>query len=102
MGEEYVAASGHTITNTGQQVVHSYTDEFMPVQSKYQRTQVHRPLCAVSDLEDNDKTLVISKKYGKFIMCDLTGVRAQIDREDGTYHMKHWVYKGNQGFMGHA
>ena len=49
-----------------------------------------------------DKTVVISNKYGRFIMCDLTGVRAQIEREDGTYHMKHWVYKGNQGFMGQA
>ena len=97
VGEEYVAANGHTMTNTGQQTVRAYTDDFTPTQSKYQRTQVHRPLHAVSELEDNDKTVVFSKKYGRFILCDITGVRCPFEREDGTYHMNQWFYKGFPG-----
>ena len=97
MGEEYFAASGHTMTNTGQQTVQAYIDDYIPVQGKYQRTQVHTPLYVVSELEDNAKTVVISKKYGNFIFCDISGIRTLISRKDCTYHINKWIYKGFPG-----
>ena len=94
VGEEYMAANKGTIHNVGQQTVKAYTNEFIPVSTKYQVTQVHRPLAAVSEIEDADKTLVISKKYGRFIMDNSIGVCAQLGREDGTYYMDQWVFQG--------
>ncbi len=94
MGEQYVAASGHIIDNIGQQTIQSYTDDYLPMQSKFQRTQVHRPLSAVSEMEDAGKTVVISKKYGRFIIDDVSGVRTEIGREGGTYYMDHWFFRG--------
>ena len=89
-----MAASGHVINNTGQQTVKSYTSDYVPMQSKFQRTQVHRPLSTVSEMEDVDKTIVISKKYGRFILDDLSGVSTEIGREGGTYYMDHWFFTG--------
>ena len=86
VGEEYMAADKGTIRNVGQQTVNAYTNEYLPVQQRFQVTQVHRPLAAVSEMEDNDKTLVISK-YRRFIMDNNTGVWTNIQREDGTYYM---------------
>ena len=97
VGEEYLAASGHTMTNTGQQTVQVYIDDYMPTQGQSQRTQVHRPLYAVSELADNDKIVVFSKTYGDFILCDVIGVKSSISREDGTYHINQWIYKGFPG-----
>ena len=93
VGEEYMAANKGTIRNVGQQTVNAYTNEYLLVQQKIQVTQVHRPLAAVSEMEDNDKTLVISK-YGRFIMDNDTGVWTDIQREDGTYYMDQWVFQG--------
>jgi hypothetical protein len=94
LGEDYVVGDGNTITNTGQQTIQAYTNEYIPIQQRFQRTQVHRPLAAVSELEDNNKTVVFSKRYGCFVLDDATGVRAEINREDGTYHMDQWVFLG--------
>ena len=55
---------------------------------------MHRPLAAVSEIEDADKTLVISKKYGRFILDDNSGVRNRLGREDGTYYMNQFVFQG--------
>ena len=88
-----MAANKGTIRNVGQQTVQAYTNEYLPVQQKFQVTQVHRPLAAVSEMEDNDKTLVISK-YGRFIMDNNIGVWTDIQREDGTYYMDQWVFQG--------
>ena len=73
VGEEYMAANKATIRNVGQQIVRAYRNEYLPVQQKFQVTQVHRPLAAVSEMEDNDKTVVFSK-YGRFIIDHDTGV----------------------------
>ena len=57
---------------------------------------MHRPLAAVSEIEDADKTLAISKKYGKFILDDNTGVRTRLGREDGTYYMDQCLFLGGR------
>ena len=57
-----MAANKGTITNVGQQTLKAYTNEYIPIATRYQVTQVHRPLAAVSEIEDADKTLVIRKK----------------------------------------
>ena len=93
VGEEYMAANKGTIKNVGQQTVQAYTNEYLPIQQKFQVTQVHRPLAAVSEMEDNDKTVVISK-YGRFIIDNNTGVWTNIERENGTYYMDQWVFQG--------
>ena len=88
-----MAANKGTIHNIGQQTVNAYTNEYLPVHQKFQVTQVHRPLAAVSEMEDNDKIVVFSK-YGRFIIDNNTGVWTSIDREDGTYYMDQWVFRG--------
>ena len=89
-----MAANKGTITNVGQQTVKAYTNEYIPIATRYQVTQVHRLLAAVSEIEDADKTLVISKKYRRFILDDSTGIRTKLGREDGTYYMDQWVFQG--------
>ena len=54
MGDGYGAANGSVIHNTGQQTINAFTNEYISIQSKFQRTQVHRCLAAVSELEDNN------------------------------------------------
>ena len=89
-----MAANKGTIHNVGQQTVSAYTNEFLLVSTKFQVTHVHRPLAAVSEIEDADKTLVISNKYGRFIMDNDSWVKTPIGREAGTYHLDQWVFQG--------
>ena len=49
------------------------TDDFMPYGAKSQVTDVRRPLMAVSDIRDNDNTIIYSKRYGDWIVNDQTG-----------------------------
>ena len=94
IGEEYMTANTGTIHNVGQQTVSAHTNEFLLVSTKYQVTQVHRPLAAVSEIEDANKTLVVSNKYGRFIMDIDTWVTTAVGREGGTYHHDQWAFQG--------
>ena len=94
VGEEHMAANKGIIHNAGQQTVSAYTNEFLFVSTKFQVTQVHRPLAIVSENLDANKTLVISNKYGRFIMWNDTWITTEVDCEGGTYHMDQLVVQG--------
>ena len=63
------------------------TDDFMPFGPKFQFTDVRRPLMAVSDIRDNDNTIIYSKRYGDWIVNDQTGAAAQFYFENGTSNL---------------
>ena len=58
VGEEYAVANCEVIYNEGQQKVQGVTDDFMPFGAKFQVTDVRRPLMAVSDIRDNNLSLI--------------------------------------------
>ena len=96
MGDEYMAANKGKLQNIGQQTVNSYTNEYIPTSTQFQITEppVHRPLIAISELEDANKTLCISKVYGRWIYDHNTGLTTEIGRDNGTYYQDQWVFPG--------
>ena len=64
MGEEYTTANVAVIYNQGQQRAQGYTDDYIPLCSEFQVTDVNRPLMAVYDIRENDNTVIYSKNMG--------------------------------------
>ena len=64
VGEEYTTANANVIYHQGQQRVEGYTDDYVPFCSKFQVTDVTRPLMAVYDIRENDNTVIYSKNMG--------------------------------------
>ena len=54
-------------------------------------SDVATPLGAVSAFEDNDWTVVFSKKWGNYIENDKTGEYLPIHRRGGTYRIRMWM-----------
>ena len=92
VGEEYTVANAEVIYNEGQQRVQRFTDDFMPFGAKFQVTDVRRPLMAVSDIRDNNNTIIYSKQYGDWIVNDQTGAATQLYFENGTSNLDAWFF----------
>ena len=91
VGEEYTCASDHVIYNQGQQTPSGVTNDWLPVSYTSQVTDVNKPLMSVKRMKDNDNTVVFSKKWGDFIINDITGVATQMVDENNTFHLPIWV-----------
>ena len=91
VGEEYTCANDTAIYNKGQQTVSGYTDDYVLVSSRFQVTDVNKPLMSVYSARDNDNTLLYSKKYGDWIINDLTGSATRMIEEHNTFHLPLWV-----------
>ena len=92
VGDEYTTANNTIIYNEGQQKIKGYPDYYVPINTKLQVTDVHRPLLAVADMEDNNNTVVFSKKHGSWVINDLTGTATAINRNNRTYSLNAWVF----------
>ena len=91
VGEEYTCANDTLIYNQGQQTVSAYTDDYVPIASRFQVTDVNKPLVSVYSARDNDNTLIYSKKYGDWIINDLSGTAARQSLENNTFNLPFWV-----------
>ena len=91
VGEEYTCANDTVIYNQGQQTVSAYTDDFVPVSTRFQVTDVNKPLMSVKVAKDNDNTILYSKKYGDWIINDITGSATRMVDENNTFHLPLWV-----------
>ena len=91
VGEEYTCANDTVIYNQGQQTVSGYTDDYVPISSRFQVADVSKPLMSVYSARDNDNTLLYSKKYGDWIINDLTGSATRMCEENNTFHLPFWV-----------
>ena len=92
VGEEYTVANAEVIYNEGQQKVQGVTNDYMPFGAKFQVTDVRRPLMAVSDIRDNNNTIIYSKQYGDWIVNDQTGAATQLYFENGTSNLDAWFF----------
>ena len=92
VGEEYTVANAEVIYNEGQQRVQGVTYDYMPFGAKFQVTDVRRPLMAVSDIRDNNNTIIYSKQYGDWIVNDQTGAATQLYFENGTSNLDAWFF----------
>ena len=94
VGDEYTSASNDIMYNQGQQRVDGVTENYLPCNLKVQVTDVNKPLIAASDMEDQGNTIVLSKKWGHWLVNDNTGTSVPLNRENGTYNMDVWFLAG--------
>ena len=91
VGEEYTCANGTIIFNQGQQRVNAVTDDWVPVNSVFQVTDVNKSLMSAHDAKHNDNTMLISKKYGDWLINDISNVATRLVEENNTFHLPLWV-----------
>ena len=94
-GQQYMAASKHTIPNLGEQLLNIVTDELKEGKLKYQVADVSRPLNAVSEICDSEVgNRVLFGKNGGVIYNLTSGRETWFGREGGIYIFDFWVKPG--------
>ena len=76
----------------GQQTVEAYTDEYVPVQTCFQVTDVTKPLMSVSDAYENGNTVIYSKQHGSWVINDATNIATPMEYKNNTFNMGLWVF----------
>ena len=89
-GQEFVAASGDTIPNQGEQVLPMQSAEGIWTRQRWQIAPVTRPLLSIGEVCD-DNHLVVFGRAGGAIMNLETGCLRKFPRVKGSYEMEMWL-----------
>ena len=95
-GQNYLAASKHTVPNLGQQIFNIETDEKKSGHLKYQVAQVSRPLNAVSEVCDavEGNRVMMGKNGGVIFNIHDERQQTWFGRENGIYVFDYWIKPG--------
>lgn len=89
-GQHYATANGARIPNEGEQMVEALTNEYVPVQMKYQVANVTKALCSVGQVCDQDNAVLFTKTGG-YILNLRNKWKTPFSREGKMYVLDTWV-----------
>ena len=97
-GEEYSAATKSKLQTVGQHTAQSFTNEHISTSTQYRFTEppVHRPLTAICEVEDVDKTLCSSKVFGRWIYDYKIRIATDNGMDNYTYYRGQWFFLGRR------
>ena len=91
-GQKYAAASGHSLSNLGEKLLHTVSDCGTESRRKYQIAEVTRPLDSVSEVCDVGNRVVFGAGGG-FIFNVRTHEVTPFFREGKLYEHHQWLRK---------
>ena len=87
-GTEYRAANGGRIKELGKKVINITTEDGRDRRMTIKAGKVHKVLIAAADIVDRDQTIVLSRKWGNYIVNDKTEHCTPIQRKRRTFVFK--------------
>ena len=96
-GRTYVAATGTRIKDQGAKKVEFTTGEGKVKNIMFRRTNVTKPLIAMSKVEQAGNLIVLDGPENSYVECKNTTERTKVRKQDGVYVIDMWVDTGSSG-----
>jgi hypothetical protein len=96
-GRTYVAATGTRIKDQGAKKVEFTTCEGRVKNIMFRRTNVMKPLIAMSKVEQAGNMIVLNGPENSYVECKKTKERTKVRKQDGVYVIDMWINTGTAG-----